>query len=217
MGVGGARVRCFDQALWFASLFLDYYDLAVSLDDPLDLKVFVSAHDQEAVRIRSHLAVERRVDLKGDGAGSGSALAGDRELWEARSGSSRPVDLLVEVAERRLIECRLRETQPVLLGVVLRPQAHRCSSSLRSGCSGRLGRALTRVSPSSPSMTSSMIQVSPSRVISSPSWGVALTKQGRRFACRVPEDCRFDRHSVSLPARPGASAQGRDKARGGAM
>jgi len=46
------------------------------------------------------------------------------------------------------------------------------SSSVADGASRAVGRALTMTSSSSPWMTSSMIQASPSRVSSSPSWGV---------------------------------------------
>jgi len=136
--VSGARVGCFDQSLWFASVFLDYRELAVSLDNRLGLRLFVAEHDQEAAGISSNVGVERGVDREGDDAGAGSALACDRELWEALAASARAVDLFVEATERCLVECDLRETQLVLWALFthpyVSPTAKRFRNGLWAGC-----------------------------------------------------------------------------------
>ena len=145
-GVCRARVGCFDQALWFAGVFLDNRELAVSLDNRLRLGVFVAEHDQEAVGISSNVNVKRCLNREGNDAGTGSTLACDRELWEALSASARPVDLLVEAANAASLSAicarRNRCSEPCL-GIPA--VSHREGVSKRN-FDPRSGRGQTRAS-----------------------------------------------------------------------
>lgn len=110
-----AWVGCLGHEACFAGVFLDYGDVAVSDDDCFGLWNFVAGLDQESVGVSSHAAVQGGVDREGCLAGGGAAFAHDGELGKITAALSGPVDPLVDLAERCLVERDLHKPLPVLV------------------------------------------------------------------------------------------------------
>ena len=110
-----ARVGCLGHKACFAGAFLDNGDVAVSNDNRFGFWDFVADLDQESVGVSSDAAVQGGVDRQGYLARGGAAFAHDGELGKTTAALSRPVNPLVNLAERCLVERDLHETLPVLL------------------------------------------------------------------------------------------------------
>ncbi|MEZ0285220.1 MAG: hypothetical protein ACAH79_08320 [Thermoleophilia bacterium] len=77
---------------------------------------FVAGLDQESVGVSSDAAVQGGVDRQGYLARGGATFAHDVELGKTAAALSGPVNPLVDLAERGLVERDLHETLPVVIG-----------------------------------------------------------------------------------------------------
>ena len=110
-----ARVGCLGHEACVAGAFFDNGDVAVSDDDHFRLRDFVAGLDQESVGVSLTLLyrVASTVRFVSQEAAPHSHTMGN---WgKTTAALSRPVNPLVDLTQRCLVERNLHETLPVLL------------------------------------------------------------------------------------------------------